>query len=546
MQPYINNVIICGAPKEGNAHSIMGHAAHKKKSKEAICGETDSSIHGEVSVVLTELVRRRVHEASLCNGKFTRHNLGGSARHELAGLSQSTWSSASLNTRAACSCLAAWQAYFHDSSDASPLTGTFCQGLFHENKWDEQQINSFNLHAKDTVIADLGLSYSIVGCNETEEFEAFFRVGWKELQRWNAGLSGRLWLDGLADSTRIFCNWDTEQFHMNLWYCLTAQDRQEGLWCCPHVALVSVSWPGVVNQETLASHPLLCVPHSQVLVRTLGDGWDGAGRLCALGMQLVAAVPSVHTDGKPCERMVVRTMRMPSKQASARAGLPEDLNVWSRMLATVGGHIGHTVAKCIVRSAGESAYDAYNEHLRTALLALRGTAWLGAIEALVHLLRHGAQRVADATPPLVRTSDGGGRPAHNDGDVPKVYEVQAFHLAPPPAPTQSPPPSSFLPPPSSLACRAPLPAPLPWHMLTGDDSVPPDIPHRQPAALAGGDRGNHQRSGGPDAAPPARPLPGCKWLRSAQSVRKVRTSKVVSPNYCTVRQWRQLYELIFV
>jgi len=161
---------------------------------------------------------------------------------------------------------------------------------------------------------------------------------------------------------------------------------------------------------------------TQVLVRTLGEAYDGAGRLCALGMQLLAAVPSLRKDGEQCERKVVRTMRMPTKMED-ELRVSDVHDVWARMLATIGGHVGRTVSKCVVRKEGESAFDAYTAQLSDAIAKLTGTAWLSGALALQHLLLQGAHRVADATPPLIRLK-GGLKPAHDDAAVPLVFEVR--------------------------------------------------------------------------------------------------------------------------
>ena len=161
---------------------------------------------------------------------------------------------------------------------------------------------------------------------------------------------------------------------------------------------------------------------AQVLVRTLGEAYDGAGRLCALGMQLLAAVPSLRMDGEHCERMVIRTMRMPTKTED-EVRVSDVHDVWARMLATIGGHVGRTVSKCVVRREGESAFDAYTAQLSDAIAKLTGTAWLSGALALQHLLLQGAHRVADATPPLIKLK-AGLKPAHDDAAVPLVFEVR--------------------------------------------------------------------------------------------------------------------------
>ena len=128
----------------------------------------------------------------------------------------------------------------------------------------------------------------------------------------------------------------------------------------------------------------------------------------------------MRSDGVKCERMVVRTLRMPSKDVG------EQDAVWARMLATIGGHVGRTVSKCIVRPEGETASDVFPKQLATAIEKLKGTAWLDGAAALQHLLERGATRVADATPGLVRTRKGRYTPAHNDAKVPVLFEVRTL------------------------------------------------------------------------------------------------------------------------
>ena len=77
----------------------------------------------------------------------------------------------------------------------------------------------------------------------------------------------------------------------------------------------------------------------------------------------------------------------------------------TRIMATMGGHVGSLVRKVVVRDTGEDVMVAYHRNLEVTVEAIRGTARMSQYDALQHLVAHGAQLLAHTTPPLVAMHD---------------------------------------------------------------------------------------------------------------------------------------------
>ena len=108
-------------------------------------------------------------------------------------------------------------------------------------------------------------------------------------------------------------------------------------------------------------------------------------------MRFAATVPVLTGWGERGERFVVRTIR-----------LPKSAGVASRVMTTIGGHVGAVVGSAIVHQSGEDMAAVHCAQISDACECLRGTAWMSAAEAYAHLMaRESICRMSAMTPALV-------------------------------------------------------------------------------------------------------------------------------------------------
>ena len=99
----------------------------------------------------------------------------------------------------------------------------------------------------------------------------------------------------------------------------------------------------------------------------------------------------------------------------------------TRIMATMGGHVGSLVRKVVVRDTGEDVMVAYHRNLEVTVEAIRGTARMSQYDALQHLVAHGAQLLAHTTPPLVAMHDEArGKGHHDSGTTIAFHEEMRF------------------------------------------------------------------------------------------------------------------------
>ena len=361
-----------GAPRSQNAFALDYHRGRERSRVALRAGASECSVHGEVTQALTQQLLRALEAG------WGGLDLSALSRERLGALVREAWAAAPRARRAAVA-LAPWLAYYHDHAPSNPLKGTCAEGVFMQNGWDAEQATALLLPLEEMQVVDFCTSYSVRGRSETHQVAALFGVAWDEVVRRNAALTVQFVLAAMDGATVVHTNWDTETYHRHLWWALGGADDAR-------------AWRGL---------PVLALAKP---VTSEGYG-RGAARLLALGMQLATVVP-LFGGG---ERRVVRTLRLPPRAPEGR--------VWSRPLATVGGHVGAVVRRAVVREVGEDAATAHRAAVARAFAHLDGATGLAPAAALERLVRGGAQRVARTTPALARTTE------HDDASVPGAFEA---------------------------------------------------------------------------------------------------------------------------
>ena len=424
MQPECLELGLCGAPKEGNAHKISSCKSHLSLAKAALLGANSGcSVHGEMLQVMSEQLRRTQVADTL--------DLATLSNDQLGRVTTDLWLAMPPRTRQVAVVLAAFQAFTHDPTPKNPHNDTRLQGLFHFNGWDQKEVTALVGTQNRCYIADLGSAHSIVGCNETQDLAEYWGIPWRKLIRMNVGLSAQFYLRGQPDHVKLLINWDTADYRQALWAALG----------------------GVGGGRPFAASPALATAQ----LRTLGEGYDGAMVLLALGIQLVVIVCALGLGGARREQVVVMTMQLP----------PHD-GLCARPLFTIGGHIGRMLTRVVVRSEGQEAAATLRGHIQRAADALAGTASMTLEESVQHLLKAGALRVEDTTPPVLSVV------GHHDANVAPAYEVCVICPSHPPCVQLV----TFPPPALQMARQYPLMTQL------GNLNITPDVIAAVESAMA--------------------------------------------------------------
>ena len=423
MQPDCVELGLCGAPKEGNAHRISSCKSHLSRAKATLLGENSrASVHGEVLQVMSEQLRRTKAAHTLDLTTLDNAQLG--------RVTTDLWLAMAPRTRQVAVVLASFQAFTHDPTLKNPHNDTQLQGLFHFNGWDQKEVTALVGTQRACYLADLGSAHSIVGCNETQDLADYWNIPWPKLILINVGLSAQFYLRGQPDHVKLLINWDTTDYREALWAAL-----------------------GGVGGRPFAASPALATAQ----LRTLGEGYDGAMVLLALGIQLVVAVWTLGPGGARREQVVVMTTQLP----------PHD-GLRGRPLFTIGGHIGRMLTRVVVRSEGQEAAATLRGHIQRAAEALAGTACMTLEESVQHLLKAGALRVEDTTPPIISVV------GHHDANVAPAYEVCVICPSHPPCVQLV----TFPPPALQMARQYPLMTQL------GNLNITPDVIAAVESALA--------------------------------------------------------------